>query len=36
MINKYKKKKDSRGILYFRYIFCYHWDSNQPTYKAPT
>ena len=29
-------KKDFRGILYFRYIFCNHWDSNRPTYLILT
>ena len=32
---EYDKKKDSRGISYFRYIFCNPWDSNRPTYPLP-
>ena len=31
---KYLKKKDSRGISYFRYIFGNHWNSNRPPYIA--
>ena len=32
MMNNIEKKKNSRGILDFRYIFGNHWDSNQPSY----
>ena len=35
MNNKYKKK-NSREISYFRYIFGNHWDSNRPTYLIIT
>ena len=31
MINNIKKK-DSRRILYFCYIFGNHWDSKRPPY----
>ena len=30
------KKKDSRGILYFRYIFGNYWDSNRHIYLILT
>ena len=30
------KKKYSRGISYFRYIFGNHWDLNRPTYVILT
>ena len=36
MMNTIKKKKDSRGISYFRYIFGNHWASNRPTYLPNT
>ena len=36
MDNIKKKKKNSRGISYFCYIFSNHWDSNRSTYLILT
>ena len=30
------RKKDFRGISYFRYTFCNQWDSNQLPYLILT
>ena len=36
MYNIKTKKKFSRGISYFRYIFGNNWDSKQATYLILT